>query len=224
MGLELALEERAAVHAALGEPHRLRIVDALWLSDRSPTELAGMLGIGSNLLAHHLDVLEEAGLIARTSSHGDGRRTYVRLRHGTLGQLPAGTSLRAQRVLFVCTRNSARSQLAAALWNARSPVPAESAGRDPASEIHPRALAIAERLGLDLPAARPRGYAEVAEVPELVVSVCDLAAEDDPPFTAARLHWSLADPVEDGSGAAFERAASELEERIARLVPAVRAA
>lgn len=222
MDVEVTLGERAAVHAALGEQHRLAIVDALSLSDRSPGELARMLGIGSNLLAHHLDVLEGAGVVARSASHGDGRRTYVRLRPDRLGALSVPVSLRAERILFVCTRNSARSQLATAIWNARSPVRAESAGPDPAQEVHPHAVAVAERLGVDLSSAVPRGYGDVAGDPDMVVSVCDLAAEDGPPFDVTRLHWSLADPVEDGSMAAFERTASALGERIDRLAPAVR--
>ena len=56
-----ALEQRAAHHAALGDPIRLTIVDELSVSDRSPIELRRLVGIESNLLAHHLDVLEAAG-------------------------------------------------------------------------------------------------------------------------------------------------------------------
>ncbi|MGD9997696.1 MAG: ArsR/SmtB family transcription factor, partial [Ilumatobacteraceae bacterium] len=54
--------DRAAVHAALGEPARLAIVEALVTSDRSPKELGDRLGLPSNLLAHHLEVLEDAGV------------------------------------------------------------------------------------------------------------------------------------------------------------------
>ena len=53
--------ERAAIHAALGDAHRLAIVEALRLSDRAPSELGVALGVPSNLLAHHVDVLEGAG-------------------------------------------------------------------------------------------------------------------------------------------------------------------
>ncbi len=112
---EEQLTLRAAVHAALGEPARLAIVDELAVSDRSPKELAVRLDIPSNLLAHHLDVLEQVGLIARSSSSGDGRRKYVRLLHPTValeatGRAPGG------KMLFLCSHNSARSQLAAAIW------------------------------------------------------------------------------------------------------------
>src|SRR6478609_9967241 len=76
----VSVERRAAVHAALGEPVRLAIVDRLALGDASPGELAEAVGLGSNLLAHHLKVLEDAGVIRRVRSEGDRRRSYVQLR------------------------------------------------------------------------------------------------------------------------------------------------
>ena len=79
MSVEMSVARRAAIHTALADPHRLEIVDELAISDRSPTELGRSLAIGSNLLAHHLGVLEEAGLIERHASDGDARRRYVRL-------------------------------------------------------------------------------------------------------------------------------------------------
>src|SRR5215204_5838968 len=118
---------RASRHAALGDPTRLVIVDELASSDRAPVELQRLAGIPSNLLAHHLDVLEEVGLITRHRSGGDGRRRYVHLHREALDGLAPGRR-RAERALFVCTRNSARSQLAAALWTQLSAQPADSAG------------------------------------------------------------------------------------------------
>src|SRR6187431_2201341 len=75
----VSVERRAAVHAALGEPVRLAIVDRLGPGDASPGELAEAVGLASNLLAHHLKVLEEAGVIRRVRSEGDKRRSYVQL-------------------------------------------------------------------------------------------------------------------------------------------------
>ena len=124
---------RAARHAALGDATRLAIVDELVCSDRSPFELRARLGLESNLLAHHLDVLEGVGLIARTRSSGDGRRRYVRLRAEALdGLVPAGP-LGPEPALFVCTHNSARSQLAAGLWEQLTSMTAQSAGTHPAA-------------------------------------------------------------------------------------------
>ena len=78
---------RAAVHAALADPARLQIIDTLGAGDTSPSELAAMLAMGSNLLAHHLHVLDQAGLITRRRSDGDRRRTYLQLIPGALETL-----------------------------------------------------------------------------------------------------------------------------------------
>src|SRR5580765_4406454 len=123
---------RADRHAALGDPTRLAIVDALRVSDRASIELRRIVGVESNLLAHHLDVLESVGLVKRARSSGDGRRRYVRLVHNAMASLSSIGSVPPQPVLFVCTRNSARSQLAAALWRSLTNAPAESAGTHPA--------------------------------------------------------------------------------------------
>ncbi|HXV93148.1 MAG TPA: helix-turn-helix domain-containing protein, partial [Pseudonocardia sp.] len=128
MNVEASLERRATVHRALGDPARLAIADALLLGEMAPSELQTLLEIPSNLLAHHLRTLERAGLVARHRSEGDRRRTYLRLVPDALDALRPNRSRAAVRVVFVCTENSARSQLAAALWNGESAVPATSAG------------------------------------------------------------------------------------------------
>src|SRR5262249_10154229 len=107
MGVEwsLSVRERERVHAALGEPARLAIVDRLVLGDASPTEIGRELGLPGNLLAHHLKLLEQASLIERSRSEGDRRRTYLRLRHQSMaGLMPVGLRT-APRVVFVCTHN-----------------------------------------------------------------------------------------------------------------------
>ncbi|MFP4312373.1 MAG: helix-turn-helix domain-containing protein, partial [Nitriliruptoraceae bacterium] len=190
------LEERAAVHRALGDPHRLAIVDALRLSDRTPSELARLTGLGSNLVAFHLTVLEETDLVARTPSQGDARRRYVRLQPRALATLLPSAAVPAGDVLFVCTHNAARSQLAAALWQRVTGRPARSAGSEPRDRVHPLAVAEAARHGIDLSAASPRGYDGVAGAPDLVVSVCDRAREAGVPFDAPTLHWSVPDPID----------------------------
>jgi protein-tyrosine-phosphatase len=204
--------ERAAVHAALGEPVRLAIVEDLAVSDRSPKELAARFSVPSNLLAHHLDVLEEVGLIERFVSAGDRRRRYVRLVRAPLAGLGVATARPAGQVVFVCSHNSARSQLAAALWTARTGGTAASAGTHPADRVHPEAVAAGSRAGLDLSRATPRMFG-AARPAELVVTVCDQAHEElDPEPTW--WHWSLPDPVEDGRAAAFDAVITELDDRI----------
>jgi ArsR family transcriptional regulator, arsenate/arsenite/antimonite-responsive transcriptional repressor / arsenate reductase (thioredoxin) len=208
-----SLARRAAVHHALGDVHRLAIVDALRCSDRTPSELATLTVTASNLLAHHLDVLEVAGVITRGPSQGDGRRRYVRLRADVLRQLaqPVG-AVEAHDVLFVCTHNAARSQLAAGLWQRRTGRPARSAGHRPADAVHPLAREVAAAHGIDLTAA-PRGYDAIDPLPDLVVSVCDRAHEAGVPFDVPTLHWSVPDPSA-GDRRAFEAAFAELADRI----------
>jgi protein-tyrosine-phosphatase len=225
MGFEMSLSGRAAIHAALADPHRLEIVDELAMSDRSPSELGASLTMGSNLLAHHLGVLEEAGLVERVPSAGDGRRRYVRLLPDALSMIaePVAT-LVARHVLFVCTANSARSQLAALVWNARNEVPASSAGTRPAERVRREAIEAAARAGLEMGATRTRSLDEVTERPDLVVTVCDVAREELRPLPGGvrLLHWSIPDPARGGSPSAFDLALAGITSRVEALAPHVR--
>lgn len=217
------LDRRAAVFAALGEPVRLALVDRLVVGDASPGELADDIGLGSNLLAHHLRVLEDAGIIQRVRSEGDRRRSYVQLRLDQPTVWAAAISGRMPnrlpsdlRVLFVCTANSARSQLAAAIWNDLSTIPAASAGTHPGPRIHPRAVAVAERHGLRIGSGRPEPLDAVFRDHDLIVAVCDNAHEELGP-TLPRLHWSIPDPVPVNTNTAFERAYTDINRRVQRL-------
>jgi protein-tyrosine-phosphatase len=213
----ISVERRAAVYAALGDPGRLAVVDALVLGDRSPGELGELLGVPSNLLAHHLRLLEQAGVIERGRSEADRRRTYVKLVPSALpGSLEP--SMAAPRVVFVCTHNSARSQFASALWARRSAVPVASAGTHPVRRVHRRAISVARRHGLRLDDTRTANVSDVLRPNDLVVAVCDSAYEE---LGSATLHWAVADPVREGTPAAFERAFGELEQRVDRLAGAV---
>jgi protein-tyrosine-phosphatase/DNA-binding HxlR family transcriptional regulator len=208
---------RAAVHAALADPARLQIADTLSAGDASPSELAAMLAMPSNLLAHHLHVLEQAGLVARRRSEGDRRRNYLQLIPGALDTLIHPPARTARRVLFVCTANSARSHLAAALWRRASNVPAASAGTHPAGAIAAGAIAAAERHHLPLRRVRPRHISQVQQDGDLVVTVCDLAHEELGHLPA--LHWSVPDPVPAGDPGSFDAALAELGHRIERFAP-----
>lgn len=216
-----SLVARARVHAALGEPARLAIVDRLLLGDASPGEIARELGLATNLVAHHVKLLAAAGVLERSRSEGDHRRTYLRLVPSVLDGLgPAGT-VRAPRVVFVCTHNSARSQLATVLWRRRSGVPATSAGTEPAGHVHPLAVAAAREHGLSLSRARTTHVDAVVRPDDLVVAVCDNAHEHLGDQAPARLHWSVPDPARVGTDAAFDRALRDLADRVDRLAPAV---
>jgi protein-tyrosine-phosphatase len=221
---QVDVERRAAIHAALGDPARLRIVDALALGDASPGDLAELTGLSTNLLAHHLHVLDTQGLIARAASEGDRRRSYVHLISDPLAAVGGLQIAPPPRVLFVCTANSARSHLAAALWRKASGVPAESAGTHPAARIHPRATATAARHRVPLRRVRPRQVTGVRRLDDLVVTVCDQAHEELSRSIGARgsaLHWSVRDPVPIDSDEAFESAFNEIRTRVERLANAL---
>lgn len=216
------LETRASLHAALGDATRLTIADLLVVSDRAPSEIGRLLGLSSNLLAHHLDVLERAGVVERARSAGDGRRRYVTLRPEAALLATGAHALPADRVVFVCTANSARSLLACELWRERSEVPATSGGTEPAAAAHPGAVRAARRAGVDLRGRRPGPIPE-RQPGDLVVTVCDLAHERLDASAGSdvdgRLHWSIPDPVLDGD---FASALDRIDGRVRRLAPFVR--
>lgn len=217
-----AFRARVAKHAALADPSRLRIVDLLTLGDLSPTELQAELGMPSNLLSHHLRTLEGAGLATRHRSEADRRRSYVRLAAGALEGLAPGAEHGARRVLFVCTRNSARSQLAAALWTQISNIPSASAGTRPADRIAQGAVDVARRHGVELGDLSPRRLDQVAHAEDFVVTVCDNAHEELAGLGG--IHWSVPDPLRLNTDEAFEDAFTDISHRIDDLSPRLHAA
>ncbi|HXH33942.1 MAG TPA: metalloregulator ArsR/SmtB family transcription factor [Plantibacter sp.] len=207
-----ALGVRAAKFAALAEPARLRIVDLLALGDLSPTEVQSSLGMRSNLVAHHLRVLEQAGILSRSRSEADGRRSYVRLVPSAFDGLTPDPVRLSKRIVFVCTANSARSQMAEALWRRLSPLPVASAGSRPATEVNAAAVRSAARHGVRIPGKRPLSTAEVLQDDDFVIAVCDRAHEE----LSGRddLHWSIPDPARTATDSAFDHAFRDLRLRI----------
>ena len=241
---ELAAERllrQARMHAALGEPVRLAMIRRLLITDASPGELGAAYGLATNVLAHHLKVLQTAGLVRRVKSEGDARRSYIQLlredpevmamvdpRPGSAAEAVLRSLLgtgRPQRVVFVCTANSARSQLAEATWRQVSHLPVTSAGTRPAPRVHPRALATGRRHGLRFDGARTARLVDVAAPGDLVVCVCDNAHEEltatshDPLDTpmVGQVHWAVPDPVHAATDEAFDSAYTEIAGHVQRL-------
>lgn len=210
------LSRRADRHAALSDVMRLAVVDELSLGDRSPGELQADLGLPSNLMAHHLKVLEQADIVGRRRSEGDRRRTYLTLTDRSVVEMPT-TTIEADRVLFVCTANSARSQLAAALWAQVTDVPVASAGTQPAEQVAAGAQTVASRHDLPLLGDGPLSFASSVRDRDLVVAVCDNAYEDL--GDVIDVHWSIPDPVRVGNEKAFDDVFVELSRRVAVLAP-----
>lgn len=131
---------------------------------------------------------------------------------------------RVFRVLFLCTGNSARSQMAEAVVNHRGQgrFRAESAGSQPAARVNPRAIAVLEEAGIPWRGHQPCGLEGlVGEEWDLVITVCDNAREACPIFPGQPVvaHWTMTDPAAvEGTAAQKQRAFQEALALIARRV------
>jgi protein-tyrosine-phosphatase len=220
---------------AVGHDVRWRLLGELAASDRQVHELTERLGAPQNLVSYHLGQLRNAGLVKARRSSADGRDMYYRLelaRCATLlrdvgGALhpalrlspPSPPALSRARVLFLCTGNSSRSQMAEALLRDRaaSSVTVRSAGSHP-KPVHPDAIRAMAEHGIDLSAARSKHLDRFASQRfDYVISLCDKVREVCPEFPGHPqvVHWSIADPAADPDGyPAFQRVAAELVERV----------
>jgi protein-tyrosine-phosphatase len=125
------------------------------------------------------------------------------------------------RVLFLCTGNSARSQMAEALLRHLSKGCADvfSAGSDPASAIHPAARAVLEeKFGINTSSLAPKSMHEfIGERFDFVITVCDQVAESCPVFPGdpERVHWNFADPALEPTPEAQRRACEHVANGLA---------
>jgi arsenate reductase (thioredoxin) len=135
-------------------------------------------------------------------------------------------------ILFLCTGNSCRSILAEATFNQLAAIGgcsdwrASSAGSHPTGEVHPRALALLEAEGIATDSLHSKSWHELAQTPDIVITVCASAAGETCPVylgQAMRSHWGVDDPAKvSGSdaeiNAAFEQAYRTLRARIEALL------
>ena len=231
-----------------GHPLRWRLLSELARSDRRVGELCELADRRQSLVSYHLRQLRDGGLVSMRRSAADGRDTYYVLDLARCGELlsSAGLSLHPglaplprprrerrsalARVLFLCTGNSARSQMAEALATERSngAVSAASAGSHP-KPLHANAVRVMRERGIDLAGRRSKHLEEFAgERFDYVISLCDRVREVCPEFPGAPelIHWSIPDPArEPGSDEetlpAFERTATELSDRIDFLIEVI---
>jgi ArsR family transcriptional regulator, arsenate/arsenite/antimonite-responsive transcriptional repressor / arsenate reductase (thioredoxin) len=198
-------------HAALGDEVRLAIVHELLTSDRTVNQLRDAIEISSPLLAHHLDILENVSLIERRQSQKDRRNRFVVLRHE---HLPHISPLKVPAdVLFVCTENMARSQLAGALWKSAIGGRVSCAGTHPAPIIHPLTFTTATKNSVTLLNEHPQPLPNRIPARTTVITVCDEAFDELGP-DQVDMHWSIPDPVSIGTAAQFQKTFSELVRRI----------
>jgi ArsR family transcriptional regulator, arsenate/arsenite/antimonite-responsive transcriptional repressor / arsenate reductase (thioredoxin) len=225
-----------------GHPVRWGLLRELARSDRRVRELTAALDEQQSLVSYHLGRLRSSGLVATRRSAFDGRDTYYRVDLARCEQLFAETAealhpgLRRgaaapspgrARVLFLCTGNSGRSQIAEALLRQMAPhAEAFSAGSRP-REVHPEAVRALRERGIDISGAQSKHLSVFAgERFDRVVSLCDRVREVCPEFPGrpATGHWSVPDPAGDPEpAAAFARVTDELAERLRFFVPTLEA-
>ena len=201
----------ASRHAALGDEVRLSIVKFVSESDRTVNEIRQFLEIVSPLLAHHLDALESVGLISRSKSAVDARKRFVSVRHENLPQFESPKI--PKRVVFVCTENIARSQLASAIWHGLIGENASCGGTKPGETIHALTIESAEQNGFKIKSQKPRQVSTRDLEKSTVITVCDSAYAE---LGASNVdaHWSILDPVQVGTKSAFNKTIKQLEQRI----------
>ena len=128
------------------------------------------------------------------------------------------------KVLFLCTGNQARSQMAEALLKERDSDSFEvtSAGSKPKPAVHPLAVRALAELGIDISGVVPKDVADFTDVPfDYVITLCDNARDVCPVFPGEgeRIHWSIPDPAaasgtDEEMLAAFRSARDDLSSRI----------
>jgi protein-tyrosine-phosphatase/DNA-binding transcriptional ArsR family regulator len=237
----------------LSDPLRWQLIVELGRSDRRVGELVQLVEKPQNLVSYHLAELRRAGIVSARRSSADGRDVYYRadlLRcRELLGEaglsLHRGLSLaptppdvveprRARprpRLLFLCTGNSARSQIAEAFVEHRSAgtVAARSAGSHP-KPLHPNAVQVMAERGVDIAGRPTKSLTRFARSRfDRVITLCDKVREICPEFPGAPIaaHWSIADPTAAGDTdtatyPAFQHVADEIESRVALLLADLR--
>jgi protein-tyrosine-phosphatase/DNA-binding transcriptional ArsR family regulator len=238
----------------VGHPLRWQVLQQLAHSDLRVRELVTAIKKPQNLISYHLRQLRAGELVTTRRSTYDARDTYYHLDLTRCEQLlrqsasaihpalrpraPAPrlqTDARAEpvRVLFLCTGNSARSPMAAALLRHRAGdlVDAVSAGSHP-KPLQPAAIRVlSDRYGIDLSAHQPTRLGALTDRRfDYVISLCDKVREVCPEFPGHPdvIHWSIPDPAAstEGTGtidAAIVRTAAELDNRIRHFLPVLAA-
>lgn len=237
----------------VGHPLRWRLLDELGRSDRGVRELTALVARPQSLVSYHLGRLRAHALVTSRRSSADGREAYYSIDLERCGELlaAAGSALHPAlllrppesaakdarpvhaRVLFLCTGNSARSQIAAALLGHRSHgvVQTHSAGSHP-KRLHPNTVRVMDAYGIDIARQTTRHLDEYAAHRfDWVITLCDRVREVCPEFPGQpqAIHWSIPDPsaapgTDSETYATFQRTAAALDERIRFFLPELAAA
>lgn len=237
----VAPDAAAQFLGAADHPLRWRLMGELARSDRQVRELTALIAQPQNLVSYHLGQLRKAGLVSSRRSAADARDTYYRLDLARCARLLAGVGATLHpglrllpppvpipaaariSVLFLCTGNSSRSQIAEAMLRHRAGpgVRVHSAGSDP-KPVHANAVAAMADRGIDISRARSNHLDEfTGQRFDHVITLCDRVREVCPEFPGRPdpTHWSIPDPAREPDGRqAFARLVAELDDRIEYLL------
>ena len=247
-GLAVADVSPPAFFRLAGEPVRWRLLSELARSDRRVGELTELVGQPQNAVSYHLSRLRAGGLVSTRRSSADGRDSYYRIELTRCAQVLAATGAALHpglataaapathrhrstpvRVLFLCTGNSSRSQIAEALLQqaAGTRVRVASAGSNPKA-VHPNTLRVMREYGIDVMDRRSKHLDTLAGRQfDYVITLCDKVREVCPEFRGGpqAIHWSILDPAAAGSGRAsypaFRAVAADLHSRIGFFAQAI---
>lgn len=231
--------------ALLVDPMRRQLMAMLMLNDVVLNDLADAVRLPPETVAALLEPFLSTGVISQRRSDAHADQLYYHLDLDLLHTLdmaeaiepPAtvsaleGTSASVQQatrpgILFLCTRNSARSQLAEGLTRllSKGQVDAFSAGNQP-GYVHPMAIEILTDLHVDISDQYSKHLDQfLGQNFDYVITVCDNARETCPVFPGAKrtIHWSIPDPAiveeSEARSRAFSRVATELQNRIRYLL------
>lgn len=230
--------ELPALFRTAAHPLRWALLTALARGDHRVRELVALVEEPQNLVSYHLRLLRSAGLVDTHRSTFDGRDTYYRLDlsrcaaafgdaaaalHPALAAPATRHRPTTGSVLFVCTGNSARSPIAAALLrrHCHRQFRIASAGSHPGSELHPFASRVLhEDYGIGTAGQRPRPIADLAGSRfDHVITLCDKVREYPHGIPATTYtHWSTPDPAA-ADYPEFRRITAELDTRVRYLLP-----
>ncbi|MHC4407750.1 MAG: metalloregulator ArsR/SmtB family transcription factor [Planctomycetota bacterium] len=233
------MDSAVAALGALAHESRLGIFRLLVRDELTAGELAAQLELPASSLSFHLRALSNAGLIASTR---EGTSLHYRVCSDQLKELlwflgedccQGRTELSlTQRiderkreatdsVLFVCSRNSARSQMAEALLRRQDPsIEVYSGGLRPAA-IHPMTLRVLKEAGVPTTELFAKDLGSLLGKVSFgtAIVVCEAANADCPPiasFAPEQLYWPFEDPVEAGTLKAFRAVRDAIAKRIRR--------
>lgn len=238
--------ELPTVLKLLGHEVRWQLLSLLAYSDYRVHEISARLSKPLNLISYHLRLLRNATIVQERRSSADGRDVYYSLDLECFHRLymsaaetmhPALADSQSQgaewtesdtavRVLFLCTHNSARSQMAEALLRhmGGGRVDVFSAGTE-VTRVHPLALDTLQRQGIETEGLHSKHLTDfLGQQFDYVITVCDRANESCPIFPGdpERIHWSFPDPsaVSDPNEQriAFAQVFASLEKRIKLLL------